>query len=140
MRRGLTALAALAALVSVLAATSSAAPISGSLTTTLSGTEEVPKGDPNGSGTATIKLDLAKGQVCWTFKLSGIDPAQAAHIHKSPTGKAGPVVVPFGAVFKSAGCTSAKSAVIKDILDNPTRYYVNVHNAAFGPGAVRGQL
>jgi hypothetical protein len=26
------------------------------------------------------------------------------------------------------------------IADNPSGYYVNVHNATFGAGAVRGQL
>jgi hypothetical protein len=30
--------------------------------------------------------------------------------------------------------------VVKDIVANPGNYYLNVHNAEFPPGAVRGQL
>jgi hypothetical protein len=38
------------------------------------------------------------------------------------------------------GCTRADAAVIIAIMQDPARYYVNVHNAAFPKGAVRGQL
>jgi hypothetical protein len=38
------------------------------------------------------------------------------------------------------GCKTADAAVVKDIMGNPANYYVNVHNAAYPKGAVRGQL
>jgi hypothetical protein len=38
------------------------------------------------------------------------------------------------------GCVTADKDLIKDIRQNPENYYVNVHNAAFPGGAVRGQL
>jgi hypothetical protein len=41
---------------------------------------------------------------------------------------------------KSAGCATADPAVVTDLLANPTGYYVNVHNAEFRAGAIRGQL
>jgi len=56
---------------------------------------------------------------------------------------AGPPVVTLdkpGADGKSKGCAKASADVIKDIEANPANYYVNVHNAEFGGGAVRGQL
>ena len=41
----------------------------------------------------------------------------------------------------SSGCVEdVDRTLIKDIIQNPDNYYVNVHNAAFGAGALRGQL
>jgi hypothetical protein len=109
-----------------------------SLHATLSGKVEVPKGDPDGRGTAEVKITGAK--VCWELKVSKIGSPTAAHIHKGGPGKAGPVVVPFGATYKSKGCATATMAVAGAIQRNPSRYYVNIHNAKYPAGAVRGQL
>ena len=40
----------------------------------------------------------------------------------------------------ASGCASADDAVTSAILANPAGYYVNIHNADFPDGAVRGQL
>jgi hypothetical protein len=40
----------------------------------------------------------------------------------------------------SSGCTSADPSLIKAIIQHPENYYVNVHNADFPGGALRGQL
>ena len=113
------------------------------LATTLTGAEEVPgPGDPDGSGEAFVTLNPGQQQVCFQLSVSGIAPATAAHIHVGPVGVAGPVVVglaPPTAGF-SSGCVSADRALINDILRNPEEYYVNVHNAEFPAGALRGQL
>jgi hypothetical protein len=56
---------------------------------------------------------------------------------------AGPPVVtlePLTAEGQSKGCVSAEADVIKEIRQNPAGFYVNVHNAEFPDGAVRGQL
>ena len=114
------------------------------LSTTLSGPAEKPKpGDPDGKGTATLKLDPGKGQVCYELSVSGIGAATMAHVHKAPADAAGPPVIPLkapGADGKSAACTEADKAVVEDIQKNPQAYYVNVHNAEFPAGAIRGQL
>jgi len=113
-------------------------------TTTLTGAAEVPPGDPDGSGTATITLNYGQGQVCWEISVSGITlPAAASHIHLAPVGVAGPVVITLSAPDEngfSSGCTSADRALIKNIIQNPEEYYVNVHNADYQTGALRGQL
>ncbi len=112
------------------------------LTASLSGSVEVPPGAPNGSGSATITLNNVTGKVCWKFKgLKSLQGApNAAHIHKGKAGVAGAVVVPFGATFKGQGCTTVAASLVKKILAHPGRYYVNVHNAKFPAGTVRGQL
>lgn len=112
--------------------------------TNLDGASEVPgPGDPDGSGTALITLNHGQGTVCFELNVEGIDPATAAHIHKAPAGVAGDVVVPLAAPAdgSSSGCVQdVDRALIKDIIQNPDDYYVNVHNPAFGAGALRGQL
>jgi hypothetical protein len=108
------------------------------LKATLTGGVEVPKGSPNGKGSAEVYLTGTK--VCWEFKYSGIDAPTASHIHKAPAHKAGPVVIPFGTAFKKEGCTTTTPALAKAIVANPGAYYVNIHTAKYPAGALRGQL
>ena len=114
------------------------------LSTTLTGAAEKPKaGDPDGQGKATVKVNVGQSQVCYDITVEKIAPATAAHIHKGPAGVSGPPVVMLkapGADGKVKDCATASADVVKDILQNPADYYVNVHNAEFGGGAIRGQL
>jgi CHRD domain len=113
------------------------------LSTTMSGAQEAPgPGDPDGSGNAVITLNHGQGQICFELTVSNIDPATAAHIHEAPPGVPGPVVVPLTPPTSgsSSGCVSVARDLIKDIIQNPGEYYVNVHNSAFEAGAIRGQL
>jgi hypothetical protein len=130
--------------LTVLALTSVAADFSGrKFTTTLTGAAEVPgPADPDGSGTAKIWLNRGQGEVCWELTASGIAPATAAHIHSAPAGIAGPVVVPLSPPTNgsSSGCASVNRDLINAIIQSPEQYYVNVHNAEFPAGAIRGQL
>ena len=113
------------------------------LSANLTGAAEVPgPGDADGKGTAKVTLNHGKGEVCYELSVSNIQAATAAHIHQGPAGQAGDVKVPFTAPAngKSKGCVSADRDLIKDIMQNPANYYVNVHNAEFPKGAIRGQL
>lgn len=110
----------------------------GSLHATLTGKAETPKGDPDGLGTAEVKITGTR--VCWEIKVSKVQTIAAAHIHKGKPGTAGPVVVPFGKVFKAKGCTTTTAKIAAAIQRNPAAYYVNVHNAKYPGGALRGQL
>jgi CHRD domain len=104
----------------------------------LNGKVEVPKGDTDGTGTAKITVDGRK--VCWTITTAKVAKPNAAHIHKGRPGKAGPVVVPLGAAYKAKGCTTTTRATAMALTAKPGSFYVNVHNAAYAAGAVRGQL
>jgi hypothetical protein len=108
----------------------------------LKGSNEAPvKGDPNGKGLAVIHFNAAKGTTCWAFKgVTGIAKPTAAHIHKGGKGVSGPVVVPFGSAYKASGCVKTAKALIEKIETSPNAYYVNIHNAKYPAGALRGQL
>ena len=113
-------------------------------TISLSGAAEVPgPGDTDGTGTAEIRLNQGQNQVCFELTVSSIATATAAHIHEGAVDAAGPVVVTLttpAANGKSKGCVDATADLIKRIRQTPENFYVNVHNADFPDGAVRGQL
>jgi hypothetical protein len=139
----ITLLWTITTVIAVLALASIAADGGRKFTTTLTGAAEVPgPGDPDGSGTATITLNHGQGEVCWELTVSGIAPATAAHIHVGSADVAGPVVVGLSAPTSgsSSGCATVDRDLIKAIIQNPEGYYVNVHNAEFPAGALRGQL
>jgi hypothetical protein len=132
------AIAAVIALIAVTAAAGASHKGGNSLHATLTGKAETPKGDPDGAGTAEVKINGKS--VCWEIKASKVTTLTAAHIHKGGMGVAGPVVVPFGGAFKSKGCMNTTAAIAGAIKKNPAAYYVNVHNAKYPGGALRGQL
>jgi hypothetical protein len=143
-RKNVLRLLSLIVLLSLLVAVIPAAAQGRQLSTTLTGAVEVPgPGDPDGSGTALITLNQGQGVVCFELTVEDIAPATAAHIHVGSAEVAGPVVIPLAAPTdgSASGCVSEVDAdLIKDIRKNPQNYYVNVHNAEFPAGAVRGQL
>ena len=142
-----------AALVAT-AATVSAQPSQGGrkFTTTLTGAQECSNatppvcgvGDPDGRGTATVTVNVGQRRVCWDIRVQDIAAPTRGHIHNAPAGRNGGIVVGF---FEPDnvdldGCTTTPLSrdLLTDILKNPQNYYVNVHNAEFPGGAIRGQL
>ena len=139
------ALALLFGLVTSAAAVSPPAHAGRNLAATLSGAAEVPgPADPDGSGRARVWVNYGHHRVCWSITVANITlPAIAAHIHVGAVGVAGPVVVSLsapGANGKSSGCVSVTRSLAKNLIQHPSRYYVNVHTTDFPAGAVRGQL
>ena len=121
-----------------------------SFSRTLTGAEECNAagtcnlGDPDGTGTAVIRIRPNDGQVCFRLTVQNITlPAVGAHIHRGARGSAGPIVVQLtspGAGGSSSGCTATPRDVIDAILAQPAQYYVNVHTTDYPAGAVRAQL
>ena len=113
------------------------------LTANMTGANEVPgPGDTNGSGTANLNLIPKREKICYSITVDNIAPATEAHIHKGTSTQAGPIVKALKAPSDgtSSGCVRLSRMKIMQIKNNPSRYYVNVHNAEFDKGAVRGQL
>ena len=115
----------------------------------MDGGQQVPgPGDANGMATGTITLDDVTGLISWDFTYRNIDPPSAMHIH-GPMGSAGQsagVLIPLNAGTSGGPGTLINSLVhgtllnVTAVLNNPTDFYVNIHNAPFAGGAVRGQL
>ena len=115
------------------------------LSTTLSGAEEVGGGDKNGKGFVSLDI-FANGTICWEGKVQAIESVTGAHIHNAPAGENGGVFVdldPFNADVtgnKAEHCVVTTAENAAAIVANPSGYYVNVHTASFPGGAIRGQL
>lgn len=108
----------------------------------LNGAREIPgPGDRNGSGLARVTVDTATGEICYSLTVRNIAPATAAHIHEASRHQAGGVVQPLAAPSDGTSSGCVVNADLAAALDaDPAAFYVNVHNAEFPAGAVRGQL
>ena len=109
------------------------------LSASLRGPVETPAGDPDGTGSFTARLNASHDQLCYTLTSAMIGAPTAAHIHTGKQGEAGPPVVPLQPQATDT-CVAIDKAVADKILADPSSYYVNVHNAEYPRGAVRGQL
>jgi hypothetical protein len=111
------------------------------LTATLTGANEPAGGDPKGSGTFEVKIDPEAGDFCYTLTAIGIAKATMAHVHTGAAGVNGPPAATLEVT--GAGndeCIALDPDVLKPIIATPANYYVNVHNATYPAGAIRGQL
>jgi hypothetical protein len=135
----LTMLAAAVIAIPATAAPQPLATLEAHLTTAVPG-----PGDPDGHGSAMVKV--YKTKVCYTLSAMNIKPATEAHIHKGAKGQTGPIVVPTDQTSfnppkpTSSGCEAIPSSLSTDLTQNPSNYYVNVHNKPYPDGAIRGQL
>ena len=139
--RRLFAVVVLAMLVVlVLTLPASAAPLA-TLEANMTGEQEVPgPGDPDGKGTAEVKV--FRGKVCYELSVQRIRPATAAHIHEGRRGVAGDIRVTLKPPSdgSSSGCKDISRMLSRDLREHPGAFYVNVHNNQFPDGAIRGQL
>jgi hypothetical protein len=143
-RRVILPLLAVAAIVFVLLAAAPALAGGRPFSTSLAGPNEVPAGDPDATGSATVWVNAGTGTVCYRWSVSNAaTPIFAAHIHRGAVGVAGPVVVPLPPTGPSSGsgCTTGVDrSLAQDIIQHPWNFYVNTHNAPFPAGVARGQL
>jgi hypothetical protein len=107
------------------------------LSTTLSGAEECTNagvcgvGDPDGTGTAELRINPGQGEVCFTISVANIGAAGTsvrAHIHAAPAGSNGSIVVPLqepaGPLPASGvleGCPAADRGLPRGSHPRPTR-------------------
>ena len=102
-------------------------------------------GDPNGKGEGFFSVKPKKHKLCFQVSWVKIEQPSAGHIHKGVEGEAGDIKV---LLFDQTPPTSTvedcvkdlKKKLLKRIASNPEKFYVNVHNADYPDGAIRGQL
>lgn len=118
------------------------------LSAKLKGNQEVADGDPNGRGEAFVAVRKpTRRKLCFELSWDKIEPPTAAHIHKGAKGVDGPIKVtlfedPDGlTVSEVEGCVKKiRKRIAKRLRRTPEKFYVNVHNAEYPDGAIRGQL
>lgn len=117
-------------------------PSAQALAASLLGTREVPApGDPDGSGVAALVFDGPT--VYYYLRVGSLGAPSAATVSRGPRGANGPVVVDLKPTFSGAiaqGSVAADPVAATAIWSQPEDYYVNLANAEFPTGAVRGQL
>src|SRR5688572_20953096 len=110
-----------------------------SFTAQLTGASEIPPADPDGSGFAVVTINGTT--VNYTVFHQGIGTPTLAHIHRGAAAVVGSPVIDFNVNTLVNGTVSDVSqSLIDEIRANPAGFYVNVHNAEFPTGAIRGQL
>jgi CHRD domain len=128
-----------------------------SLKARLNGANEVPPADPDGTGDARVRFRLESvgvgtgdsARACFSLAWANIEQPDRAHIHRGAAGVNGGIEVAFfdtpGSpvppnIDSVSGCVTTTPELAREISRNPEGFYVNLHNAAFPGGAIRGQL
>jgi len=89
------------------------------------------------TGRAYVLLNDGHDGFVYAYSTDVASPT-AAHIHRGAPGVAGPIVYGLLAANQAAGTSGLSFDDLRDLMNG--NLYVNVHNAAFPGGAVRGQL
>jgi len=114
-------------------------PGSGAVSVKLSGADEVPPTNVQGSGSGTIQVK-SDGTVSGSVTTTGVQGTMA-HIHQGAKGQNGPVIIPLtksGDTYSVPSGAKLNDAQMKAFKAGDL--YVNVHTAANKGGEVRGQL
>jgi hypothetical protein len=125
------------------AALAQAAPVS--FTVPLTGAQQVPPVQTQGTGTADLTYDAATRAVTWTITYSGLSgPATMAHFHgPAASGKNGPVKVWLSQKGQAPtspikGETTLSPADAQQFAAGD--WYINVHTKDHPGGEIRGQV
>jgi hypothetical protein len=99
------------------------------------------KGSPNGSGLAVVTVNPPKGELCWMFsELTNVPSPTVARLFRSFPGATGAHGFLLGHTYKPSGCIHLEPGILELINSKPQRFFVNIHDAQFPEGAIRGPL
>lgn len=129
-----------AVLAAAAAVPAMAAPGDVMLSATLSTGAETPPTAGDATGMFMGRLNPDTAQLCYTLTSDKLTDLTMAHIHVGATGVAGPPVVVLAPSVPTETCMAVDQDTARKLVANPAAYYVNVHNAAYPKGAIRGQL
>jgi CHRD domain len=108
----------------------------------LDNTQETTGSTSTGKGGGIIGVETATGRVRGFAVSTGVDNATAAHVHTAARGIAGPITVPLagGPDHWFVPDNAAALTVAGETDFEAGNMYINLHNAAFPGGVIRGQL
>ncbi|MBA2472591.1 MAG: hypothetical protein DLM61_12415 [Pseudonocardiales bacterium] len=114
----------------------------------LTGDEVRDGGDRDGDGVARLDLDPKNERICYVITWRGLEGhVTDFHIHSAPRHNDGPVFVDLfndrrfhGESNTVADCVHSDRSKIRDIIDEPSDYYLMLHTTPHHAGALRGQL
>ena len=106
----------------------------------LDGASETASADTDGAGMFHASVVPGTGKLCYDLTSKAIGAPTMAHIHAGAAGANGPPVVTIKASAPMSTCMTIDKALAMKIAQSPGDYYVNIHNAAYPNGAIRGQL
>lgn len=104
------------------------------------------KGAGDADGEGSFAISAGGTSLCYAYTVKALDTPVGAHIHKAKAGKNGAIVLPLKPPdtgdpgLQSECLQNQDAALVEDIIEHPTKYYVNVHTQAYPDGAIRGQL
>jgi hypothetical protein len=107
------------------------------------GAAVVPPGDPDGAGTAQLILFPGREKFCYRINVSNVGDATKAHLHRGSAGENGPVVrklIPPKDGFSRECVKRYGREGVRQIGNNLSEYYVDVHTDEYPDGAVRAQF
>ena len=96
----------------------------------------------NGSGVFKFRVNKQERQLCYELSTSNLSAATAATVTLGDTASNATVIISLDPPRNghSQGCVSSEADILADIAAHGSRYYVNVMNAEFPNGAIRGEL
>jgi len=103
-------------------------------------------GVPDTGAFGLFSYRIRGDQLCYTLIVRNLTtPAEAGHIHLGAAGVKGPVVIPLevkrARTFTEVTCvTPSTPGILDKLAANPSGFYVNVHDATYPGGEIRGQL
>lgn len=98
------------------------------------------RGDPDGSGRARVSLHSGKNLLWLALTTSGVAPVTSCtstRYRRPPRTRSSP---PPPRTAPDPQAASPSAEVLRAVRKNPTGYYLEVHNAEFPDGALRGYL
>ena len=117
------------------------------LSARLTGAQEVPANASTAKGTLEGIFDPFSRVIAFRFEYSGLTAnASASHFHIGAAGTNGPVSIDFVSQGFQTGSTSGEYVKVLTLTQVQAdaliagRIYVNIHNASFPGGEIRGQL
>jgi hypothetical protein len=97
-----------------------------------------------GAGSFAAQSNVGQGRICWRITVTGLTDVTAAHIHYRTGPKARQIAVPLALpspfIAPTKGCVDAPRGLVRQILQHPGLFYVNVHTTTYPDGAISGML